>query len=48
MMIYAERVKKQVEAKDLGLSDEFWAEATGWLIDCTINRDSQSTRFRCA
>jgi hypothetical protein len=29
MMIYAERVKKQVDTKDLGLSDEFWAEATG-------------------
>ncbi|KAJ7347200.1 hypothetical protein DFH08DRAFT_1001888, partial [Mycena albidolilacea] len=24
MMIYAERVKKQVDTKDLGLSDEFW------------------------
>ncbi|KAJ7790468.1 hypothetical protein B0H14DRAFT_2625966 [Mycena olivaceomarginata] len=31
MMIYAERVKKQVDTKDLGLSDEFWAEATGKL-----------------
>jgi hypothetical protein len=29
MMIYAERVQKQVEKKDLGLSEEFWAEATG-------------------
>ncbi|KAJ7836766.1 hypothetical protein B0H14DRAFT_3870690 [Mycena olivaceomarginata] len=29
MMIYAERVKKQVDTKDLGLSDQFWAEATG-------------------
>ncbi|KAJ7722911.1 hypothetical protein B0H14DRAFT_3623551, partial [Mycena olivaceomarginata] len=31
MMIYAKRVKKQVDTKDLGLSDEFWAEATGKL-----------------
>jgi hypothetical protein len=29
MMIYAERVKKQVDTKDLGLSDEVWTEATG-------------------
>ncbi|KAJ7304823.1 hypothetical protein DFH08DRAFT_825183 [Mycena albidolilacea] len=29
MMVYAERVQKQVEKKDLGLSEEFWAEATG-------------------
>ncbi|KAJ7890067.1 hypothetical protein B0H14DRAFT_2336420, partial [Mycena olivaceomarginata] len=29
MMIYAERVQKQVEKKELGLSEEFWAEATG-------------------
>ncbi|KAJ7315701.1 hypothetical protein DFH08DRAFT_917654 [Mycena albidolilacea] len=29
MMIYAECVQKQVEKKDLGLSEEFWAEATG-------------------
>ncbi|KAJ7321319.1 hypothetical protein DFH08DRAFT_917265 [Mycena albidolilacea] len=29
MMTYAERVQKQVEKKYLGLSEEFWAEATG-------------------
>jgi hypothetical protein len=29
MMLYGERVQKRVETKDLGLSDEFWAEATG-------------------
>jgi hypothetical protein len=35
MMIYAKQVKKQVDTKNLGLSDKFWAEVTGWLIDCT-------------
>ncbi|KAJ7859830.1 hypothetical protein B0H14DRAFT_3863971 [Mycena olivaceomarginata] len=29
MMIYAERVKKQVDTKDLGLSDEFWQRQLG-------------------
>ncbi|KAJ7841115.1 hypothetical protein B0H13DRAFT_2365880 [Mycena leptocephala] len=29
MMLYGERVQKSVVAKDLGLSDEFWAEAKG-------------------
>ncbi|KAF8209393.1 hypothetical protein K438DRAFT_1572209, partial [Mycena galopus ATCC 62051] len=29
MMIYAERVEKQVDNKDLGLTDEFWVAATG-------------------
>ncbi|KAJ7447700.1 hypothetical protein FB451DRAFT_1147886 [Mycena latifolia] len=29
MMIYGERVEEQVAKKDLGLSDEFWAEARG-------------------
>lgn len=29
MMIYAERVDKRVSAKGLGLSEEFWARATG-------------------
>ncbi|KAJ7614262.1 hypothetical protein DFH06DRAFT_1286300 [Mycena polygramma] len=29
MMLYAERVVKRVQDKDLGLSDEFWQEATG-------------------
>ncbi|KAJ7658995.1 hypothetical protein B0H17DRAFT_1163195 [Mycena rosella] len=29
MMLYGERVEKRVQNKDLGLSDEFWAEATG-------------------
>jgi hypothetical protein len=33
-MLYGERVQKRVEAKDLGLSDEFWAEAKrNWLIN---------------
>jgi hypothetical protein len=29
MMIYAKQVKKQVDTKNLGLSDKFWAEVTG-------------------
>ncbi|KAJ7688174.1 hypothetical protein B0H17DRAFT_938646, partial [Mycena rosella] len=29
MMIYAERVEKRVDSKDLGLSEAFWTEATG-------------------
>ncbi|KAF8182469.1 hypothetical protein K438DRAFT_1908058 [Mycena galopus ATCC 62051] len=29
MMIYAERVEKQVDKKDFGLTDEFWVAATG-------------------
>ncbi|KAJ6526507.1 hypothetical protein DFH09DRAFT_1187705 [Mycena vulgaris] len=29
MMIYGERVQKRVDSQGLGLSDEFWAEATG-------------------
>ncbi|KAJ6595103.1 hypothetical protein DFH09DRAFT_1413020 [Mycena vulgaris] len=29
MMIYAERVEKRVQKKDLGLTEAFWAEATG-------------------
>ncbi|KAJ6455270.1 hypothetical protein C8R47DRAFT_1328937 [Mycena vitilis] len=29
MMLYAERVVTRVEDKDLGLTDEFWVEATG-------------------
>ncbi|KAJ7447393.1 hypothetical protein FB451DRAFT_1054473, partial [Mycena latifolia] len=29
MMIYGERVQKQVHSRDLGLSEEFWAEAIG-------------------
>ncbi|KAF7371761.1 hypothetical protein MVEN_00032700 [Mycena venus] len=29
MILYAERVEKHVVQKDLGLSDDFWAEATG-------------------
>jgi hypothetical protein len=28
MRLYGERVQKHVKAKDLGLSDEFWPEAT--------------------
>jgi hypothetical protein len=28
MMIYAKQVKKQVDTKNLGLSDKFWAEVT--------------------
>ncbi|KAJ7919941.1 hypothetical protein B0H13DRAFT_1605817, partial [Mycena leptocephala] len=29
MMIYAERVEQRVQKKDLGLTEAFWAEATG-------------------
>ena len=29
MMLYAEQVDKRVQDKNLGLSDEFWKEATG-------------------
>ncbi|KAF7348004.1 hypothetical protein MSAN_01752500 [Mycena sanguinolenta] len=29
MMLYAERVEKRVQEKNLGLTDEFWAEALG-------------------
>ncbi|KAF7348953.1 hypothetical protein MVEN_01416000 [Mycena venus] len=29
MMIYAERVDQRVQKKDLGLTEAFWAEATG-------------------
>ncbi|KAJ7148038.1 hypothetical protein C8R43DRAFT_521820 [Mycena crocata] len=29
LMIYGERVEKKVESKNLGLSEEFWAQATG-------------------
>ncbi|KAJ6550224.1 hypothetical protein B0H19DRAFT_1298759, partial [Mycena capillaripes] len=29
MMLYAERVNRRVQDKNLGLSDEFWKEATG-------------------
>jgi hypothetical protein len=29
MMIYAEKVQQRVQQKDLGLTEAFWAEATG-------------------
>lgn len=29
MMIYGERVDKRVASKELGLSEEFWMDATG-------------------
>ncbi|KAJ7884675.1 hypothetical protein B0H13DRAFT_1628609, partial [Mycena leptocephala] len=29
MMIYVERVQQRVQQKDLGLTEAFWAEATG-------------------
>ncbi|KAF7358803.1 hypothetical protein MSAN_01219600 [Mycena sanguinolenta] len=29
MMLYAERIQRRVREKDLGLTDEFWAEALG-------------------
>jgi hypothetical protein len=41
MMIYAEKVEKQVFQKSLGLSDDFWVEAVGITAVCRTNDTRQ-------
>ncbi|KAF7342664.1 hypothetical protein MSAN_02023800 [Mycena sanguinolenta] len=36
MMLYAERIEKRVEEKNLGLTEEFWAEALGNNADSEL------------